>query len=194
MFIISHLSLPTQLGQKKMFTQLESQFGMILTFDWDHVSTVPGSRITKVFRKLFFQFSQAFKSILLSIILKIDQLRWWALQVWQINTCFLKSRLRQEAVLPGLCKKERRGRSSGGHCGSHHCQKSTIAAVETIIFSAFLYSILSCIKMVHVKYRGPILRVTMIWNLTNQGRVFKFCEEPNAGHVTLFFIKLQLYC
>ena len=54
MFIISHLSLPTQLGQKKMFTQLESQFGMILIFDRDHLSTVPGSRITKVFKKKLF--------------------------------------------------------------------------------------------------------------------------------------------
>ena len=60
-----YISPRQQLGRKKMCTQSERQFGMILIFDQDHVSTVPGSRITKVFRKLFFfQFSQSFKSIL----------------------------------------------------------------------------------------------------------------------------------
>ena len=90
MFIISHLSSPTT-WMEKMFTQSERQFGMILIFD-----RVPGSRITKAFRKLFLQFSQSVKSIFLSII-----------------TCFLKSGLRRETVLPGLGKKECRGASGG---------------------------------------------------------------------------------
>ena len=47
-----HTSPRQQLGRKKMFTQSERQFGMILIFEGDHVSTFPGSRITKVFRKL----------------------------------------------------------------------------------------------------------------------------------------------
>ena len=42
------------------------------------------------------------------------------------------------------------GWRGGCHFGSHAYQKSTIAAIETIIFSAFLYSRLSCIKIVHV--------------------------------------------
>ena len=102
------LLLANNLNRKKMFTQLESQLGMILIFDRDHVSTVPGSRITKVFRKTFFQFSQSFKNILLSNISKFKQMPWRVLRVWQIITCSSKS------GLPWLCKKECRKGSGGG--------------------------------------------------------------------------------
>ena len=127
-----HTSPRQQLGRKKMFTQLESQFWMIFIFDRDHASTVPGSRITEVVRKTFFQFSQSFKSILLSIISKIKQMPWWVLRVWQIITCFLKSGLRQEAVLPGLCKKESRGRSGGIHTVNIYMYKTIEARVNTV--------------------------------------------------------------
>ena len=52
---------------------------------------------------------------------------------------------------------------------------------------------------VHIstQYRGPILRVT--WpasgsddlNLDQSGTSIQILPEPNAGHVTLFFIKLR---
>ena len=143
-----HTSPRQQLGRKKMFTQLESQFWMIFIFDRDHASTVPGSRITEVVRKTFFQFSQSFKSILLSIISKIKQMPWWVLRVWQIITCFLKSGLRRETVLPGLGKKECRGASGGWLARWLPLWQSCLPKIyhsssRNHNFSAFLYSRLS---------------------------------------------------
>ena len=87
-----YTSPPQQIGRKKnVYTVWKTIWNYI---DFWPRSTVSGSRITKVFRKLFLQFSQSFKSIL-----KIKQMPWWVLQGWQIITCFSKSGLRRELQL-----------------------------------------------------------------------------------------------
>ena len=109
MFIISHLSLPTQLGQKKVFTQSIIQWKtMILIFDRDHISTVQGLRITKVL--------QSFQSILLSIILKIKQMPWLPMSLpagLANNYLFLEIRTATQGCLVDCGKKEDRGCSGG---------------------------------------------------------------------------------
>ena len=56
---------------------------------------------------------------------------------------------------------------------------------------------IKCVLVGDLKYRGPILRVT--WpalgsndlNLDQSGTSIQILPEPNAGHVTRFFIKLR---
>ena len=77
-------------------------------------------------------------------------------------------------------------------------QKMNEVSFELDLSRYFLVQSSTEQKIILLKYRGPILRVT--WpalgsddlNFDQSGTSIQILPEPNAGHVPRFFIELQL--